>query len=307
MPEIISIGSALVDIFIHSGHFQLRTEGDTTYLCQMYGDKIEIDDFKFLTGGGGSNTAVGFARQGFETGIVSETGQDVWSNFVLDELKSEQVSTKFIQVEKKETTGGSVILVGKDGGRTVMVHRGAASMLDPTDMPIEALKTARWIHLSSISGRADTLKTLFAAVAETQSTAASTGLSWNPGKRELKLIADGWLNLTDVPATLLFVNKQEWEQMANQHQAARDTFQQIIITNGKHGGQVYTQDWGDHSYDVQPVEAIDETGAGDAFAVGYVSAYLRGEAIDVCSQAGAKNAASVVQQFGAKPGLLRAE
>lgn len=304
MSDVITIGSALVDIFIHSGQFMLRQEGDLTYVCQIYGDKIEVDKFDFLTGGGGSNTAVGFARRGYDTSVVTETGRDVWSNYILDELTRERVHTTFIQVEKKEQTGGSVILVGNDGGRTVMVHRGAASMLDPKDIPSDKVSEARWVHMSSISGRHDTLNTVFEAVRNSSRQDQKTRLSWNPGKRELALIAADAIDMAKVPCTILIVNKQEWDSIQNVHQVVHDTIEQIVVTDGRNGGAIYCHGECLHQYEVSPIEAKEETGAGDAFSVGYISGYLEGKSIEAATQMGQENAASVVQHVGAKPGLL---
>jgi ribokinase len=298
--DIITIGSALVDIFIQTDEFELRQEGEATYLCHAYGEKLEVEGFTGTTGGGGSNTAVGFARRGYATAVVTETGKDVWANFVMEDLSKEQVSTELIQVEKKEETGGAVILVGSDGGRTIMVHRGAASMLDPHDIPKPQLQQAKWIHLSSISGNLDTLQTIFDTIGKT-----GVGLSWNPGTSELELIAAGKINMAEVPGTIFMVNQEEWDQVASVQDQILQTFAQVVVTAGKKGGQVYRQGELAHQYTIDPVEAVEETGAGDAFIVGYVDAHLQGQTIEQACKAGKENAASVVQQVGAKAGLLK--
>ena len=51
-------------------------------------------------------------------------------------------------------------------------------------------------------------------------------------------------------------------------------------------------------------KAVEETGAGDAFCVGFVSAYLYHQSLETCLEWGKRNAASVVTQIGAKDGLL---
>ena len=161
MHDVITIGSALVDIFISSKNFHLKKETSALWLCEKYDEKIEVESFKVTTGGGGSNTAVGFARMGFTTGVVSELGEDSWSNLLLDDFKKEGVDTSLLVLERKEETGGSVILSAPDGVRTIMVHRGAASMLDAKDIPDHALINAKWIHLSSISGQREALQKIF--------------------------------------------------------------------------------------------------------------------------------------------------
>ena len=150
MYDVITIGSSVVDIYVMSSQFRLRKTDAGLQLCEQYGTKIDVDSFKIRSGGGGSNTAVGFARLGFSVGIVSETGKDAFSQVILEDLHEARVSINLIAQEKKEETGGSIVLVGKDGGRTILVHRGASTMLDPEDLPVGHIQRARWIPIRAV-------------------------------------------------------------------------------------------------------------------------------------------------------------
>jgi ribokinase len=303
MPEIICIGSALVDIFIHSHHFATSQHGEEVLLCHVYGDKIDVEQFQVLTGGGASNTAVAFHKLGYGTGIVAELGKDNLAQLVEDELRSEGVDTSTLIHERKEQTGGSVIMIGPDGGRTVMVHRGAAAMLDVADLPMDILRKTRWIHLSSIGGRLEVLQAIFKLCQE-----QNVGLSWNPGKAELHLLATGQLAAESVAAHVLFVNKQEWESIKVVQSALQSKLYQVIVTNGADGGTVLSPQAMPYNYTSPALTSVDDTGAGDAFAAAYVAAYLLGHDPVVATRWGVSNAVSVVQSVGAKTGLLsRAE
>ncbi len=164
MFHVITIGSALVDIFIHSQQFESKPSKDGDLLCQLLGAKVDIEGFRVYTGGGATNTAVGFSRLGLSAAALCETGRDDFARIVSADLERENVSTQLIVIEKKEQTGGSVILVGAKGARTALVHRGAASMLDPFDIPPYWLSQTRWIHVSSIGGRLETLERIFTLV-----------------------------------------------------------------------------------------------------------------------------------------------
>lgn len=303
MPRVITIGSALVDIFITSKNFELKHDDPGVWLCQRYDDKVEVDSFQVTTGGGGSNTAVGFARMGFETAVVAELGIDAWAELVESDFKKEGVETSLLIREKKEETGGSIILSAPEGGRTILVHRGAASMLDPHDLDEMSLKRADWIHLSSISGQLGALQKILRIIAEHQ-----LKLSWNPGKGEIRLLTSGQLKLGGVKIAVLFVNQGEWEQLkavqAQLHQACA----QIVVTQGEKGGIVYQQGQIYQEFSgSQAKNVVNATGAGDSFAVGYVSAILAGESPQTYIEWGKKNAASVIGKIGAKAGLLHRE
>ncbi len=301
MQKVITIGSSLVDIFVHSRDFQLKKSGEGLMLCQMYGDKVELDKFDVVSGGGASNTGVGFKRLGFDVSVVSELGQDVWSQFVATEFTKERVNQNLLIKEKKEQTGGSVILVGDDGGRTVMVHRGAASMLDPKDIPVNQLMEADWIHLSSIGGRLETLQYIFDHVVK-----GSAGLSWNPGKADIALLTNDDLQITNEVIEVLLVNREEWAMLEPVQDELFEKVRVILITHGKVGGQVFKQGSLVVEYEVEEnPNVVDETGAGDAFGVGFITGYLKSKDLETCAEWGKKNAASVVQHVGAKEGLLR--
>ncbi len=298
MYDVISVGSSLVDIFIHSRFFSLAKTDEGVFLCQRYGEKIEVDDFHVLTGGGGGNTAVGFARRGFRVGVISELGRDTFSQMILNEFHLEKVLTNLVVKEKKEQTGGSVILVDGKGGRTVMVHRGASSMLDPKDIQPGPVRRAGWIHLSSIDGRLVTLEALFYLRKNAKN------ISWNPGKRELELLRSHQVNFNLWPVEVFFVNKEEWLMLGPVTKLILKKTPVVVITNGSELGAVVTKE---ESFTFKPgkVLSVDDTGAGDAFVVGFISLYLKHAPIESAVKAGVANAQSVIKHFGAKKGLIR--
>ncbi len=301
MYQVISIGSALVDIFIQSSAFAVKELTEGKMLCQAYGSKASVDNFKVCTGGGASNTAVGLARLGFKTGIICETGRDNLAFLVKQKLVQEGVITSLMIEEKKEQTGGSVILVGEDGERSIMVHRGAASLLDPFDIPVYWLTQTNWIHLSSIAGQEKTLNKIFTIV----SKEPQLKLSWNPGKAELGLLASRKLLAQALPCQVLVVNQQEWQLVENVQEELLTYIPQVIVTAGPQGGNVYVQGQHQFHYRSLDVPVIDTTGAGDAFCVGYVAGQLTNQSVHQSVKLGVRNACSVIGQFGAKPGLLR--
>ena len=299
MYDIVSIGSSVVDSFIKSKAFKIQKTDAGVLLCQSYGEKIDVDEYLVKTGGGGSNTAVGFSRMGFRTGLVTELGKDVWSELILQELHKEYVDTKLVVTEKNEKNGGSIILLGEDGGRTIMVHRGASAQLDPKDIPVFYLSGTKWIHLSSVSGQLETLNFIFEVIRD-----GHTQMSWNPGNKELQLLKSGEISIAHLPVTILIVNKFEWDSIREIQNKILEVVPHIVVTNGKQGGEIYLDGRPTKRFFSEEVEAVDETGAGDAFIVGYISAYLKGKTIEEACVWGKRNSQSVISKIGAKPGLL---
>jgi sugar/nucleoside kinase (ribokinase family) len=296
--RIITIGSALVDIFIRSEHFSKDRHGIVK--IGEVGGKFDVDSFVIKTGGGASNTGVGFSRLGFEVATIAETGHDEFSKMVTQDLEEEGVDTSLLIQEKKEETGGSVILVLEDGSRAVLVHRGASSMLDPKDINISEISEADWVHVSSLSGQLKTLKHIFTTLHY-----HNVNVSWNPGSSDLKLIKSGELSVEDIHVKVLFLNNEEWEIIEDHQADIKNKVEQIVVTDGAKGGRVFLSNGMKMNYKALKVEATDNTGAGDAFVTGYVTAILRGRSAEDAVRYGVKNSASVVKYFGAKQGLLK--
>ncbi len=299
MYDVISIGSSLLDIFVKSNDLEADRDGERQILT--YGDKLELSDFHIVTGGGGSNTSVAFARFGLSSAVISETGRDEFASLITADFQKEGVETNLLIQEKLEKTGGSVILVARDSERVAMVHRGAASMLDPFDIPAFWISKSRWIHLSSLGGRKETLAKIFKVLNNNQ----DTKMSWNPGKKELELLVNEEFAIDQIPCEVFFVNQEEWDLIEPLHEEILLNFPQVVITKGKKGGEVHLFGKKKFEFEGEAPALVDSTGAGDAFAAAYVSALLNGLDVNIAIAWGVKNAGNVVAYFGAKLGLLR--
>jgi len=77
----------------------------------------------------------------------------------------------------------------------------------------------------------------------------------------------------------------------------------VVITDGKKGVQCYDGKYR-YMFPAYDVPVVSTLGAGDAFTVGFISALAKGEGIETAMKIGSANGASVVQEFGAKYGLL---
>lgn len=300
--KVTCIGAALVDLFFSSEQFKREERPEGAFLCQHYGQKIEIETYKLTTGGGATNTAVAFARRGHDVSIVAEIGRDDFGQIVRNELIAEKIDTRQMIRERKEQTGCSVILRGLDEERTVMVSRAASSLLDDYDINIDYLKQRDWIHLSSIAGNLNALSEIWQVFEK-----KTVGLSWNPGKKELEQLTSGALNLPIANHSVFIVNEEEWQLVANKQKEILTTFEMVLITKGSQGGAVFYQGKKQADFAALVKEKaliVDTTGAGDAFASAFVSTLLYGCTINEAIQAGNNNAASVIKHLGAKQGLL---
>ena len=140
---------------------------------------MEVEQVVITTGGGATNTAVSFARKELRTAVIAEMGNDPQSLLVHKELEEDGVDTRYLIQEANETTAVSVILIADDGGRSIMVHRGAAAMLTKRDLPLEDLET-KWLYISSLGGNMELLSTLINWAHQKQ-----IRIALNPGTKEI--------------------------------------------------------------------------------------------------------------------------
>lgn len=174
-------------------------------------------------------------------------------------------------------------------------------MLDPTDLPVGHISRARWVHLSSVAGRGDTLAKLFEVLSRSE---RRFKLSWNPGGSEIMLLKGRALPITAVPCEVFSVNSEEWEMLEGVRDQIIAHVPQIVITDGNKGCEVIIKGFRKH-FPTKKVASVDDTGAGDAFITAYVAAQLKGELPETAVQWAIANATSVITKVGAKPGLLR--
>ncbi len=289
MFDVISVGSATLDVLMKSSKFMIR--GDN--LCELYGSKTEVEMARVTVGGSGTNTAVSFARKELKTACIAEIGRDMAGKMVKLDLEKEKVVTEFLAEEEDEETAVAAILVAGNGERSAIVRRGASAMLEKNDFPWE-IKT-RWMHIGSLGGNLKLLKNLI-------KWAKNEGVrvSLNPGSLELKK-RDRVLELLG-EVEILFVNREEANKLFEGDEVKLSRV--MVVTEGKRGGRLWLPDGKQVEFVGREVQMVDATGAGDAFASGFVSAILYGLDYKQAVEWGKKNAAEVVRYMGAKKGLL---
>lgn len=299
--DVITFGAATYDIYLTSEDFKLEKSNKGVMMCQMYGAKVPIKDCITTTGGGATNAAVCFERMGLQTGLVACVGRDHWGSIVRAKLAEEGVSLVHLQSTKQKPTSSSVILVGKDGGRTILVYRAASNLLSWRFVDWEKLN-ARWIYASSLGGDFSILTKIIRLSREKR-----IKLAFNPGGQELenreKLCQA--LRYVDV----LLVNKQEVLQLLGAKKINEKALKGlgagiVVVTDGKKGATAYTQEDVVYKQGIIKTSTVEETGAGDAFGSAFVAGQLHGFTIEQSLLLAATNAASVVEHIGPKEGLL---
>lgn len=304
--KILSVGAAVQDVYLMGALFEPICEEDgVCYEEFKLGSKNELDSVNFSTGGGATNGAVTFARQGFNSIYLGKIGKDVAGHAIIDNLKSEGVDTSLIGYSDSFASGYSCILLAPSGERTILSYRGASSHYTINEEDFKNINPD-WIFLTSLEGNFQVIETIFDYAIKN-----NIKISMNPGKKELQN-KDKLKEL--IPhLTILSMNKEEIQEIYQGdsledlvREASRDVHY-VIVTDGPNGA-VATDRW--HlvragMYEDVPV--IDRTGAGDAFSSGFTAMIAAGETLEWAVTYASANSTSVVSSIGAKQGILHSE
>lgn len=311
MYDVISIGSATLDVFIRSKGLEIERDGGAKDICVRYGAKIPVDELYFESGGGGTNTPVTFARQGLKTASIVKLASDFAGKKIKEDLEKEGVDTRFIVKDVEEMTDYSTILWAPDGGRTILVYRGK-TRLEESEIPFDQLET-KWFYISSVEGNFEVIEKCVV-----HCLGSGIKIAWNPGGNEIKQKEALSVMLDNI--TLLNLNKEEMGELLGVtgevgnikellKKAQELPCEYIVVTDDKNGSYLYQkkQDFWWHCGIFEDVPRVETTGAGDSFGSGLVTGLIKGYSSENCLKIASANAGSVVNQVGAKKGILRAE
>lgn len=312
MFDVITIGSATRDVLMKSEGFKAVADASSAtgqLECFELGSKIEVKELVFTSGGGGTNAAVTFGRQGMKTACVGVVGNDLNGQEVIQELTREGVETKYFQKHDDDMTAYSIILVHPSAERTILSYKGEGQHFDVGKVPFAELQT-KWFYLDSMGGHYD----LFEA-AINHAKANGIKVASNPGGKEL---AHGLEKLKPLLAAMdiYITNKEEGEQLIGfgsdkTSEAVATELKKYVpgivsVSDGPRGVCVIDAGGNVYAAGIPDSPVVERTGAGDAFGSGFVAEYIRSSDVAKAIQFGTANASSVVTKFGAKAGILKA-
>jgi len=311
MFDIITFGSATRDIFLRTKHFWVgdfdaKTPGKE--ICLPHGFKIDIEEVHFHSGGGGTNVAATFIRQGFKTAYCGMIGNDCDGGQVLQDLQDKGIDCTFVAKTSQKPTDLSIIF-STPQERTILVYRGASQDWRKEDIPWPEIKKAKWFYLAPFVKGTERLFDEILNFAQKNKIKTMV----NPGSTFLNLPLVKTKRLLEKTDILLLNQEEAQTLVKNRRLSGKDLLLRIkkefpgilAITNG-HERAFLTQK--NKVYSILPFNAktVDKTGAGDAFGSGFLAGYLLSKSNMVYSlQLALANSIACFAQWGAKEGLLK--
>lgn len=303
ISTIVTIGKATQDVFLKSSKaFEPHEHKGMFYEELPLGQKLDLDEVIFTTGGNVTNAAVTFARQGLHSKYIWALGSDVSSRAILQALDSDGVDTGGVVQHDSYRASYSTILLSASGERTILNYHGTDLAGDGTLLDLSILASADWVYLSAL-GNIDLLEVIITKCAE-----FGVKVMLNPASSELKEMSKLKALLEDV--TVLAVNVEEAQQIVegqSMEELARHATHYCpvaIVSDGPHGAVTTDGKSIVTAGMYEEVPVIDRTGAGDAFGSGFLSQFAQGKSLMDSILFASANSTSVVGQIGAKAGIL---
>ena len=295
-PQVVVIGDVMTDVTVHTtcDLVAMARASDTTAGITMGG------------GGAGGNVAAWLAHLGVRVGLVAAVGDDDAGRVATARLRDASVIVESA-TSAQLPTGTVVALVDAGGERTMITDRGANAALTVADLPTAWFRPGAHLYMSGYTlfdppGR-HTAQHALALAEASNMTISVDPASWAPLRR---VGPDAFLSWTAAAGHCL-PNADEARLLADTDdllsaaQRLGRHYGQVVVTAGADGAL-----WSDGETVLrQPAAAgpvIDTTGAGDAFAAGYLAGLIEHLDVRAILRQGARAADAAIKRWGARPG-----
>ena len=261
-------------------------------------------------GGCAANVAVDLARLGRKAAVIGCVGNDAFGRFVIDYLSGAGVDVSQLACLAGESTSTSMIINVRGNDRRFIHAPGANARLEGIEISADLLAQTRAVY---VGGYGLNDRPLPERVAALFRAARERGV-----KTVLDVVVpqgkDLWPFLEPVlPWTDVFVPNEDEaraitgkSEPAAQARAFCEAGAQIVVVTCGPGGAVVASASGVFCTPAFPIEFVDGTGSGDAFAAGFLHALLDGHSVHECVRGGSALGASCVRASGATTSVFSA-
>jgi sugar/nucleoside kinase (ribokinase family) len=272
------------------------------------GKLVLVDEMSLHTGGCAINTATALARLGLPVEVIGKVGLDSFGDFVLNALAQRSIGTRGITRDKEVGTSATMVMVAPDGERRFVHYIGANARLTLEDIDLAMVKTGSILHvggslvLPGIDGQ---------PTAELLRNARLAGVTtfldtvWDDTGRWMKILAPC------LPYIDYFVPSLPEGQALTGLDDPMDIGRALLgygvktvgLKMGVDGCLVMSSDGQANHLPTFQVDVVDATGAGDAFAAGFIAGVWHGWPIEQTARFANAVGALCVTGLGASGGV----
>ncbi len=312
MIDILGIGNAIVDVVsraddaflsrhdMHKGGMMLIDAAQAEALYAAMPPGIES------SGGSAGNTCAVAAAMGAKVAYIGKVADDQLGAVFRHDIKAIGVDFPSSPLVGGAPTARCLILVTPDGQRTMNTFLGACVTLDESDIDPALVASAAVTYMEGY---------LFDPPAAQAAFYKAASLAHTAGRQVALSLSDAFCvnrhrtafrDLVAGHVDILFANETEitalyetntWEEAAS---AVRREVGLAALTRSEAGSVILR---GDETVVIPaaPALVVDTTGAGDAYAAGFLAGLTAGKSLAACGRLGSLAAAEVIGHYGARP------
>ena len=311
--HVTAIGNAIVDVLakaddallsahrLSKGAMSLIDAATAERLYGVMGPGVEV------SGGSAANTVAGIAALGGRAAYIGKVADDQLGDVFTHDIRAAGVAYDTPRLTKGLSTARCLIFVTPDAQRTMQTFLGATTQLGPEDVNMEYVTASEVLYLEGYLWDQPRAK---AAMREAAIEARAAGVKVSLTLSDAFCVArfrDEFLELAEHHVDILFANESEILSLYQvRHfddalQRVREHCEVAALTRSEKGS-VVVNGADVHVIDAVPgVTVVDTTGAGDAYAAGFLHAYTLGRDLATCGRLGGALAAEVISHYGARP------
>jgi sugar/nucleoside kinase (ribokinase family) len=311
--DVLGIGNAIVDVLAHADEQFLKDNG----LAKGAMTLIDADAADVLygamgsgiecSGGSAANTVAGLASLGGRAAFIGKVRDDQLGAVFRHDIRAVGVDFDSRLAADGVSTARCLIFVTPDAQRTMQTFLGACVDLGPDDIDEAVVAAADITYLEGYLWDPPAAKEAFikasrAAAAAGRRVSLSLSDPFCVGRHR-----DSFVDLVDNHVDILFANEEEIislyqaQDFDSALQRVRDHCAIAALTRGEKGSVIVAGDEV-HVIDAEPIDQlVDTTGAGDAYAAGFLFGLTQGHDLARCGHLGGAAAAEVIGHMGARP------
>ncbi|MDH4247171.1 MAG: ribokinase [Deltaproteobacteria bacterium] len=285
---------------------------DFTFQCARLPDQGETvagQDFRFASGGKGSNQAVAAARLGIGVTLIARVGHDPFGDEALRMLAAEGVDTRYVRRSPDRPTGAAAIVLNTAGDNRIIVVPGANAACTP-EMLHEVRQAWSGSRLTLVQLEIP-LPAVRAALELGRAHGGLTLLNPAPATALDLELRSGLFPLVDI----LTPNETEAATLTGMRvetpgdaEAAARALQRlgaaaVVVTLGARGAVLLETSGTVRHIAAPPVKVVDTTGAGDAFNGALAVALVQGNSLEAAVRMAVCAGALSVTRPGAAPAM----
>ena len=310
--DIVGIGNAIVDLIAEVDDSYLEknsiNKGSMSLVDYDVSNRIgnEVDIVKTIPGGSVANSIVCIAQQNLKTVFIGKVNQDELGKKFAKGLAEENVEFKITKSLANKHTARCIILVSPDAERTMNTYLGVSQELKEEDVDLNIIEESSILYLEGYLWDLDNAKK---AIKKSISTAinSETKIAFSISDAFcVDRFREEFIDLVNNSADIIFANESEIKSLFETNELndaikkCQDTKKIFAVTLGDKGAKIiYKNEVIDIKAEVIN-KLVDTTGAGDLFAAGFLTQYIKSQDLEASGKLGVKMASIIIQKFGAR-------